>query len=248
VGFPSNRLPVAMLKEILQGAQDKAKEAGVSIIGGHTVDDTEPKFGLAVTGLIHPERVLTNASAKAGDALILTKPIGLGIITTAIKRGLADDSTIKYAIAIMSTLNRRAAEVMENFPVTACTDVTGFGLLGHLKEMARASGVNAEIFAEEVPTLAQAWDFAVANVVPGGTLNNLEYISESVTWAQDISQTTKLLLCDAQTSGGLLIAVPDEFAAALLKKLQSNGIPESALIGKFTKAGIGNIVVRKTIP
>ncbi|MFQ5677579.1 MAG: selenide, water dikinase SelD, partial [bacterium] len=187
VGFPSNRLPMDVLKNILQGAQDKAQEAGVSIIGGHTVDDTEPKFGLAVTGLINPAKILTNANAKPADVLILTKPIGLGIITTAIKRGMADEETINLAIEIMSALNRAAAEALAEFPVNACTDVTGFGLLGHLSEMTVASAVDAEIYSEKVPILEQAREFAVANVVPGGTQNNLKFVSDKLECTRAIS-------------------------------------------------------------
>lgn len=244
VGFPSNRLPMEVLKEILKGAQDKAKEAGVSIIGGHTIDDTEPKFGLAVTGLIHPKKILSNANAKPGDALILTKPIGLGIISTAIKRGLADEGTVKQAIEIMSILNRNAAEVMTDFQVNACTDVTGFGLLGHLSEMTVASGVDAEIYSEKVPILEQAREFAVANVVPGGTQNNIEFVSGKVEWTSEISSTQQVLLCDAQTSGGLLISVPEKNAGELLTKLSENGVSGSAIIGKITKRGKGKIVVK----
>ncbi|MFQ5709980.1 MAG: selenide, water dikinase SelD [bacterium] len=244
VGFPSNRLPMQVLQEILRGAQDKAKEAGVSIIGGHTVDDTEPKFGLAVTGIIHPQRILTNANAKPGDALILTKPIGIGIVTTAIKRGLAEESTVRRAVEIMSALNRAAAEAMSHFPVNACTDITGFGLLGHLKEMAVASGVNAEIYADQVPMLEQAKEFVVANVVPGGTLNNLEFVNESVEWARHVSRTLKTLLCDAQTSGGLLISLPADSATDLLRKVKAAGALEAAIIGKIVSAGSGKIAVK----
>ena len=244
VGFPSNRLPMEVLQEILKGAQDKAKEAGVSIIGGHTIDDTEPKFGLAVTGLIHPQKILSNASAKPGDALILTKPIGLGIITTAIKRGMADEGTVQQAIEIMSTLNMCAAATLANFPVNACTDVTGFGLLGHLSGMTAASGVDAEIYSDKVPILEQAREFAVANVVPGGSQNNMEFVSDKVEWTREVSSIQQVLLCDAQTSGGLLIATPQKNASDLLTKLYENGVSDSALIGKITKQGKGKIVVK----
>ena len=244
VGFPSNRLPMEVLQEILKGAQDKAKEAGVSIIGGHTIDDTEPKFGLAVTGLIHPQKILSNASVKPGDALILTKPIGLGIITTAIKRGMADEGTVQQAIEIMSTLNMCAAATLANFPVNACTDVTGFGLLGHLSGMTAASGVDAEIYSDKVPILDQAREFAVANVVPGGSQNNMEFVSDKVEWTREVSSIQQVLLCDAQTSGGLLIATPEKNASDLLTKLYENGVSDSALIGKITKQGKGKIVIK----
>ncbi len=236
VGFPSNRLPMQVLQQILHGAQDKAKEAGVSILGGHTVDDTEPKFGLAVTGTIHPERVWTNAGAKAGDVLILTKPLGLGIITTAIKRGMADNATVEEAIATMSELNRAAADCLQAFPVSACTDVTGFGLLGHLKELVEGSNVSAEVVAAEAPILAAARDLVVANVIPGGTLNNMEFVAEHVTWSAGLSHTMRTLLCDAQTSGGLLVAVAAEAANEVITKLKSNGVVSAAVIGRITEA------------
>lgn len=244
VGFPSNRLPMEVLRDILRGAQDKALEAGVSIVGGHTVDDTEPKFGLAVTGLIHPDRILTNANAKPADALVLTKPIGLGIITTAIKRGMADEDTKTQATELMSTLNRSAAECASEFQINACTDITGFGLLGHLKEMTLASRVDAELFAEQVPILEQARELVVAKMVPGGTLNNLEYVAEFVDWTSEITQNVKMLLVDAQTSGGLLFSLPSEQGDALVAKLHAAGLKEAAVIGKISQKGEGRIAVR----
>jgi len=245
VGFPSNRLPMEILKRILKGAQNKAKEAGVSIIGGHTVDDTEPKYGMVVTGIIDPERILTNCNAKPGDAIILTKPIGVGIITTAIKRGLTDEETTNRVITIMSTLNCRAAEVIEEYPVSACTDVTGFGLLGHLKEMSQSSKVNAVIYLESVPSIKDSWEFIIGNVVPGGTLNNMDYVADIVEWEEDISRSARIILCDAQTSGGLLIALPSKYADDLLRKLHSNGVTDAAYIGSFTEKGKGKIAVKK---
>lgn len=245
VGFPSNRLPLEILKRILQGAQDKAREAGVSIIGGHTVDDSEPKYGMAVTGVVNPERILRNSNAQPGDAIILTKPIGVGIIATAIKRGLADERTVNRAIAIMSALNRQAAEVLSQFPVNACTDVTGFGLLGHLKEMCQASQVNAVISLDSVPSIAEAWEFATGNIVPGGTLNNMDYVANSVDWSDGIPRSAKIILCDAQTSGGLLIAIPSEYTDKLLRELYNKGVSDAAYIGSFTEKGAGRIAVRK---
>ena len=246
VGFPSNRLPMEVLQDILRGAHDKALEAGVSIIGGHTVDDTEPKFGLAVTGLIHPGQILTNSNAKPGDALILTKPVGLGIITTAIKRGMADDETREQAIELMSTLNRSAAECASEFSINACTDITGFGLLGHLKEMVVASRVTADIFADQVPVLPEARELVVAKMVPGGTLNNLEYVAEYVIWSAQVTRNMKLLLVDAQTSGGLLFALPPEQADALVTKLQAAGLKDAANIGRISQKGEGRITVHKS--
>ena len=243
VGFPSNRLPMEILREILKGAHDKAKEAGVSIIGGHTVDDTEPKFGLAVTGLIHPEKILTKATAKPGDVLILTKPLGLGILATAIKRGMVDEQTVKEAIRIMSTLNGKAADTMSEFKVNACTDITGFGLLGHLKEMVKASGVKAEVYAEKVPVIKHTKDFITANVIPGGTLNNLDFVSDCVEWPREISRTMKIILCDAQTSGGLLISIPSNAGTKLEHALRANGIADACIVGRITSLADGKIVV-----
>jgi len=243
VGFPSNRLPMEVLKQILLGAQAKAQEAGVSIIGGHTIDDTEPKFGLAVTGVIHPDKILTNASAKPGDVLILTKPLGLGILTTAIKRGLVDADVAKQATALMSTLNRAASEIVTRFPVTCCTDVTGFGLLGHLKEMVSASQVDAEVTADAVPVLPEAAELVVANVVPGGTLNNMEFVADVVTWSDGLAKTVRTLLCDAQTSGGLLICAAPEFADDLLAQLQQDGVSDAAIIGTIVGSGAGRLSI-----
>jgi len=244
VGFPSNRLPVEVLHQILRGAQDKAEEAGISIIGGHTVDDTEPKYGLAVTGLVHPDRVLKNNGARPGDAIFLTKPLGTGIITTAIKRGLADQDTIDLVTTVMSTLNRAAAEVLQEFDVHACTDVTGFGLLGHLREMAQASQTDAEIFHPLVPILEPARDFAGSDIIPGGTVSNLNFVADSVQWDDAISETIKHLLADAQTSGGLLFALSNEQREQVSEALRKHGVTKADYIGKFTRKGLGNIVVR----
>jgi cysteine desulfurase len=243
VGFPSNRLPLSVLKEILRGAQDKVKEAGISIVGGHTVDDTEPKYGLAVTGIVHPEKVLKNSGAKPGDTLILTKPVGVGIISTAVKRGLVDDKIANQARDLMAELNRNAAEVMREIGANACTDITGFGLLGHLYEMTSGSGVNAAISVNAVPTLKAAWDFAGADVISGGTLNNLSFVEPHVDFDSTISRVAKLILADAQTSGGLLISLPQEKTEEILRELQSRGIKDASQIGKITETGTGRIKV-----
>jgi cysteine desulfurase len=243
LGFPSNRLPLSVLQQILRGALDKAAEAGVSIIGGHTVDDTEPKFGLAVTGVVHPDRVLRNSTARPGDALVLTKPLGVGIISTAVKRGLADAATAQAATELMATLNRAAAEAMIQIGVHACTDVTGFGLLGHLHEMSAGSGVDVTLHASAVPSLPAAWTFAGADVIPGGTLNNLSHVAPHVTFAPGVSRVAQLILADAQTSGGLLISLPAERAAALLQALAARGVTGAAQIGAVSGTGKGHITV-----
>jgi cysteine desulfurase len=242
VGFPSNRLPMEVLKQILKGAADKAAEAGIPIIGGHTVDDTEPKFGLAVTGIIHPDKILKNSGARPGDVLIMTKPIGTGILATAMKRGILDQQSINRTIEQMLMLNKKAAEVMQSFPVSACTDVTGFGLLGHLHEMTSASGVDALINSYDIPLLPAAEDMAAAGIIPGGTLNNLEFAEKFVVWDEKVTYTRKILLCDAQTSGGLLIALPESYAKDFINSLVQNQV-QGALIGKMSSKGPGIITV-----
>jgi len=243
VGFPSRRLPLSVLERILEGAAEVAREAGVCIVGGHTVDDTEPKFGLAVTGVVRPDRVVKNAGARAGDSLVLTKPIGTGILATAVKRGLADETVARRAVATMRRLNRAAAEAMLEVGADACTDVTGFGLLGHLREMAVASSLDAELEAGAVPVLEPARELVAADAVPGGTLDNLEHVSPFVEWAPDLSRVDRVLLADAQTSGGLLIAVPRERTEALLHALRARGVEECRRVGRFTTPGPGRIRV-----
>jgi cysteine desulfurase len=243
VGFPEKRLPLDVLKQILQGAANKANEAGIPILGGHTVEDPEPKFGLAVTGIVNPHKVLTNSSAQIGDALILTKPIGLGLITTGIKRGLVDDATAKKAISVMSNLNRTAAEEMANFEVHACTDVTGFGLLGHLKEITVGSQVNAKIQLAEVPVLEQAAELALAGIAPGGTLANVDFTKPYTQWHNKVSEIDKLLLNDAQTSGGLIIVVSEKDKEKLLSRLHNRGISDAQIFGEIMEAGTGQIAV-----
>jgi cysteine desulfurase len=243
VGFPTHRLPLEVLERILEGAVDKATEAGVSIIGGHTIDDTEPKYGMAVTGVVHPERFISNASAKAGDQIVLTKPLGTGIIATAAKRRLADEEIITNAISWMAQLNKDAAAAMIEVGVSACTDVTGFGLLGHLREMTVAAGLDAEIIAGQVPLLESALNLAGADVVPGGTRDNLAYVEPHVRWGGTISDVQKLLLADAQTSGGLLIAVAPEKLEALQSALDKRGVQVFAHIGQFTVSGPGRVDV-----
>jgi cysteine desulfurase len=243
VGFPSRRLPLSVLERILEGAAEVAREAGISIVGGHTVDDTEPKFGLAVTGVVHPDRVVRNSTARAGDELVLTTPIGTGILATAVKRGLADEATARRLVSTMRRLNKDAAAAMEKTGANACTDVTGFGLLGHLREMAAGSGLDVDLEASCVPVLERARDLAAADVVPGGTLDNLEHVSRFVDWSPGLSRVDRLLLADAQTSGGLLIAVAPERTAALLAALQAGGVVEARRVGRFTRAGAGRIRV-----
>ena len=244
VAFPSRRLPLSVLERILAGAAEVAREAGIEILGGHTVDDTEPKFGLAVTGVVRPDRVVTNAGARPGDALVLTKPIGTGILATAVKRGLAGEEAGRRLVTTMRTLNRAAAEAMVEAGASACTDVTGFGLLGHLREMAAASGVDAEIEAASVPLLPDVRELAAADGVPGGSLENLEHVAPHVDFAPGLSRVDRLLLADAQTSGGLLVALPEKRCEALLSSLRARGVADARRIGRIAGAGTGRIRVR----
>jgi len=246
VGFPAQKLPLDILQEILRGGAEKAKEAGVLIVGGHTIDDNEPKYGLVVTGVVHPGKVVTNAGGRVGDDLILTKPLGMGIISTAIKRGRAEEETIRKAVEVMSTLNKAAAEVMVQVGVHAATDVTGFGLLGHLYELTRASRVGARLSFRQVPVLPEVWDLARAGLVPGGTKRNLKFLmdSEAVRWAAAFEEVERLVLADAQTSGGLLIAVPKGRSARLLERLEKAQVP-AARIGELTEDPSGRITVEE---
>ena len=241
-GFPRSKLPLEILGEILRGGGEKCAEAGVAVIGGHTLDDPEPKFGLSVTGFVHPDRVVTNAAARPGDRLVLTKPLGLGVITTGIKQERTTRSTIDEAIRVMAALNRAAAQAMTDVGASAATDITGFGLLGHLHEMTRASGVRARILLSAVPILEEAWGLARAGIVPGGTQRNRAALAGAVIW-EGIDEDGQILLCDAQTSGGLLIAVPGDRLARLVQALRAGGTPASEVVGEITGEGAGEITV-----
>ncbi|MUV38352.1 Selenide, water dikinase [Lentibacillus sp. JNUCC-1] len=241
VAFPIAELDNAILTEILRGAGDKLSEADVALVGGHSIDDQEPKFGLAVTGTIHPDRIRTNAGARPGDKLILTKPIGVGIMTTALKRGLLTNDEIQHVTEVMTTLNKTAAETMNDHTVHASTDVTGFGLMGHAMEMAEASDVGLTIYHEDVPVLPRAEELAQTGVIPGGSKNNFNHVKDRIKYPYDMTDTRKWLLSDAVTSGGLLAAVDITEANDLLEKLQANGI-EAAIIGEVTETP-GQIIV-----
>lgn len=208
--FPVKDLPLEILEAILRGGADKAAEAGVSIVGGHTVDDAEPKYGLSVTGTVDPARLVTAHTALAGDALVLTKPVGTGVISTALKAGVADPAVVAQATRWMTTLNRSASAAMLEAGANAATDLTGFGLVGHLADLARASGVSATVNAAAVPFLPSALDYARAGQVPGGTHTNLEAVASVVEFDPAVDHAVRLLLADPQTSGGLLIALPDD--------------------------------------
>jgi len=244
VGFPDNRLPEDVLKQILKGANDKAEEAQINILGGHTIEDAEPKFGMTVTGIVHPDKIITNSNMQPGDGLILTKPLGTGLIATGVKRGVVAGSVAQNAIEIMSLLNRNAAEVMQQFPVSACTDITGFGFLGHIKEMVKASGVNIEIDSSLIPVIEGAADLVAQNLIPGGTINNMDFVSDAVEWDSGVSKTLRTILCDAQTSGGLLISLPNKFKNDIINELKEKNLGYAWFVGTVAEKGDGRIRVR----
>ena len=232
--FPEDLDP-AVLHEILRGGSDKANEAGVSVIGGHTVKDAEPKYGLSVTGVVHPDRIVRNSTARAGDVLFLTKALGTGILTTARRNDVIEAAALAEAIASMLTLNRAAAQAMLDCGASAATDVTGFGLIGHLREMLDAAGLGADISAASVPILPGALELARGGIVPGGTRTNAaQAVAAGVTFARDVEEALRFVLCDAQTSGGLLVALPPNTAERFPERATSLGVPIAARIGSTT--------------
>lgn len=240
VGFPAS-LEKSILGDVLQGGYSKAAEAGCLIVGGHTVDDPEPKYGLSVVGIVEPGKQVTNAGAQPGDVLVLTKPLGTGIITTAGKQGRVSREVLHGAVEAMATLNRAASEAMVKVGVHAATDITGFGLMGHLKSMVRGSKVTAEVNLSQVPVLPGAWELLDQGVAPGGTHRNLHSVADAVQWHSDLAEREQLLLCDAQTSGGLLIAVSGDKSDALLRELVEAGVAGAAVIGQVTEKSEGQI-------
>ena len=234
LGVPVDDVPPSVIAQILKGGASKVREAGCALVGGHTIRNPEPIYGLSVTGLVHPQRLLTNAAASPGDLLILTKPLGIGIVTTAIKRGLAPARLEKRAVALMSQLNRAGADLAEARLVRAATDITGFGLLGHLASMCRASGVSAELQASSVPVLdREVLALIEKDCVPGGTRQNLETARETAVFDAAVPATLRLLLADAQTSGGLLLCVPPRRQEAVLDVLKAHRTPCAAMIGRI---------------
>jgi selenide,water dikinase len=245
LSFPVDRLSLTVAAEVLRGGAEKLREAGTALLGGHSVQDAEPKYGLAVTGLVHPDRLVTNAGARPGDLLVLTKPLGLGIITTALKRGLLSAETVRRATELMATLNRAASEAMVEVGVRAATDVTGFGLLGHAWEMARASHVGLEFRAAAVPVLEETWSLLEQDALPAGSRANRRYLEEegAVAFDAGVAEAARSILTDANTSGGLLIAVPEERCSRLLALLESRGLATRAVIGRVTADHPGHMVV-----
>jgi selenide, water dikinase len=248
VGFPRKLLGRGILEEVLRGGAEVARSAGIPILGGHSIDDAEPKYGLCVVGVVAPDQVVRNSTPRAGDALVLTKALGTGVVATAIKAGRASPEAIGAAVESMTTLNRAAAEAMRRHGVTACTDVTGYGLVGHLREMVAPAGVDGVVRAAAVPILPSARELVVQGHVPGGTRRNLEDVDHLVAWG-NTDDVSRILLADAQTSGGLLVALPEENAAPLVEELldamssAARGTPPApAIIGRM-EAGAGRVRV-----
>ena len=243
VCFPIDSAPADILADILRGGYDKAQEAGVVILGGHSVDDPEPKYGMAVTGVVHPQKVVTNADAKPGDLLVLTKPLGTGIITTAAKFDECPADVLDEAIRVMAALNAGAAQAMQEVGVHSATDVTGFGLIGHLHQMAQASGVAIRLHAGRVPLLPAAERLALqGNTTRGGSLNR-EYVAELLRFSDRVPLSLQHVLLDPQTSGGLVIAVEPERVSALLEALHARQTPCAEVIGEVLEGQPGQIVV-----
>lgn len=243
VGFPSRTILLEILEKILLGGSDKAKEAGIPIIGGHSIDDPEPKYGLCVTGMIHPDNIISNDKAKPGDQLVLTKPLGSGIIATGIKQQKVDDAVIEKVVKVMTTLNKAGADAMTKIGIKAATDITGFGLLGHLWNIVRASNVGAKIYANVVPVMEEVFPLVEQGLVPGGTKRNLEFMEPHVQWNSKITQNQKYILCDAQTSGGLLICVPKDKTNKLLAELKLQKTLTVVVIGEIMESHVPHIEV-----
>jgi selenide, water dikinase len=241
--FPGKGMDIAILQEILKGGYDKMAEAGVLLVGGHSVDDPEIKYGLSVTGTVHPDKVLKNVGGLPGDAVILTKPLGCGVVSTAIKADMASKVAEDKAVRSMKTLNRKSAEIMAGFPVHACTDVTGFGLLGHACEMIEKTDMGMCIYASKVPLFAEVLEYARMGLIPGGAYRNRDFRLKMVDIQDGISDECAITLFDPQTSGGLLIVLPNGEADELVSQLHAEGVEAAAVIGVITDEHPGRIVV-----
>ena len=244
VAFPIKDMDISVLRQILQGGLDKMKEAEVVLVGGHSVEDKELKYGLSVTGFIHPDRILTKRNLKTGDRLILTKPLGTGIINTAIKGGLASKEITDTVTRLMATLNRDAAEIMKDYPVHACTDITGFGLLGHIAEMIIDTGFSIKLTSKTIPIIPETLEYAGMGLVPAGTYKNREFRECMVDFAPSVDRLVQDILFDPQTSGGLLICVDRKNADELLKKLKEKGMANAAIIGDVATEPKERIIVK----
>ncbi len=242
--FPRDDLPLTVLIDIIRGGHAVCEEADVAVIGGHTIDDPEPKFGLAVTGRVHPDRIFSNTGAAVGDHLVLTKPLGTGIIGTAIKEGVAAPGHARAAIDSMVALNRGPSLAMRTVGASACTDITGFGLLGHLLNLAQASAVSLKIDYPAVPVLPGVREYIDRDIVPGGTERNLASVNADVEWPAHFREAGRLLLADAQTSGGLLISVSHDLAADLIADIKRQGAPCAVTIGRVVEPDAKSLIIR----
>lgn len=243
VAFPLKSMDMAVLKKILAGGIRILEESGTVLLGGHSVEDDELKYGLSVTGFVHPDKILTNQGLKSGDRLILTKPVGTGVMNTAVKAGLASRDQIVEITELMATLNRDAANVMARFPISACTDITGFGLVGHLAEMIIGTPAGVRIFSDQVPLISGALEFAEMGLVPGGAFRNRQFRESIVSVAHRISPGFRDLLFDPQTSGGLLMGCPENRVHDLMSALHDQGISRAAVIGEVSDNHPGKIQV-----
>jgi selenide,water dikinase len=235
VAFPVKQMDLSVLRQIIQGGLDKLTEAEVVLIGGHSIEDKELKYGLSVTGIIHPSRVLTKKNLRSGDRLVLTKPLGTGIVNTAIKAGMASADLTERVTHLMALLNRDAAEIMSHFDVHACTDVTGFGLIGHLAEMVCGSNMSVRIFSEQVPVIPEALDFAAMGLIPAGAYKNREFRESMIDVSETVERSRQDIMVDPQTSGGLLISIGCDKADELVKALQDAGMSDTSEIGEIQK-------------
>jgi len=241
VAFPIKTLSPSILKEILLGGLSKMKEAGVALVGGHSIEDPEIKYGLAVTGVVHPQKILTNAKAKIGDKLVLTKPLGTGIIATALKGQMASEEAVKKIVESMVTLNRTASEQMKNFGAHACTDITGFSFIGHALEMAIASQVGMVIQSKTIPIFPEVMEYAKLGLIPGGAYSNRDFFSCRVEVHSDVPDLLVNIFYDPQTSGGLLISLPTDKAKELVAILKKEGHPHSSIVGEVVEGPPGKI-------
>ena len=236
VGFPVDDMDNSVLRDILRGGLSKITEAGAVLAGGHSIKDDELKYGLSVTGLVHPDKIISNGGAKPGDALILTKPLGTGIVATALKRKLIAPEELDFMVKSMVRLNKYAADVVGKYTVHAMTDVTGYGLVGHLLEMLDSSGMDAKIFVDQLPVLPGAYKYAEQNAIPGGLKSNLKFYKPRIAIGSGVTKIQELLAVDPQTSGGLLISLPMENAEAFVNDLHENGVEEARIIGEISNS------------
>ena len=243
VMFPSSKIPLSVLADILKGGQEKITEAGAVLVGGHTIDDYPPKYGLAVSGTVHPDRIITNSAAKAGDILILTKPIGTRIITAAHRIGESDPENYRRALESMMLLNKKGAEIMQRYNVKAATDITGFSLIGHALKMAQASRVDIRIDSSKVPLLSGAYEYIDLGCIPGACFRNQVFAEKFSSFRNDMDYNLKMVLFDAQTSGGLFMAVKESDANNILTELHGAGFPLASVVGEVVKESEGMVSI-----